>query len=206
MRDPLSKKIVQVQPSGIRKFFDVAAEMDDVISLGVGEPDFDTPWRIREEGIFSLERGRTFYTSNAGLQELRDEICKYLERKIHVSYDPKKETMVTVGGSEAIDVALRCMLDPGDEVLIPQPSYVSYLPCTIMADGVPVIVELKHENEFKLTVEDLESKISERTKILVMPFPNNPTGSIMTKEDLEPIAEFVKRTIFMYFPMKFIRN
>ncbi len=192
MRDPLSKKIVQVQPSGIRKFFDVAAEMDDVISLGVGEPDFDTPWRIREEGIFSLERGRTFYTSNAGLQELRDEICKYLERKIHVSYDPKKETMVTVGGSEAIDVALRCMLDPGDEVLIPQPSYVSYLPCTIMADGVPVIVELKHENEFKLTVEDLESKISERTKILVMPFPNNPTGSIMTKEDLEPIAEFVK--------------
>ena len=192
MRDPLSKKIVQVQPSGIRKFFDVAAEMDDVISLGVGEPDFDTPWRIREEGIFSLERGRTFYTSNAGLQELRDEICKYLERKIHVSYDPKKETMVTVGGSEAIDVALRCMLDPGDEVLIPQPSYVSYLPCTVMADGVPVIVELKHENEFKLTVEDLESKISERTKILVMPFPNNPTGSIMTKEDLEPIAEFVK--------------
>ena len=156
MRDPLSKKIVQVQPSGIRKFFDVAAEMDDVISLGVGEPDFDTPWRIREEGIFSLEKGRTFYTSNAGLQELRDEICKYLERKIHVSYDPKKETMVTVGGSEAIDVALRCMLDPGDEVLIPQPSYVSYLPCTIMADGVPVIVELKNENEFKLTVEDLE--------------------------------------------------
>ncbi len=192
MRDPLSKKIVQVQPSGIRKFFDVAAEMDDVISLGVGEPDFDTPWRIREEGIFSLEKGRTFYTSNAGLQELRDEICKYLERKIHVSYDPKKETMVTVGGSEAIDVALRCMLDPGDEVLIPQPSYVSYLPCTIMADGVPVIVELKNENEFKLTVEDLEEKISDRTKILVMPFPNNPTGSIMTKEDLEPIAEFVK--------------
>ena len=192
MRDPLSKKIVQVQPSGIRKFFDVAAEMDDVISLGVGEPDFDTPWRIREEGIFSLEKGRTFYTSNAGLQELRDEICKYLERKIHVSYDPKKETMVTVGGSEAIDVALRCMLDPGDEVLIPQPSYVSYLPCTIMADGVPVIVELKNENEFKLTVEDLEEKISDRTKILVMPFPNNPTGSIMTKEDLEPIVEFVK--------------
>lgn len=192
MRDPLSKKIVQVQPSGIRKFFDIASEMDDVISLGVGEPDFDTPWRIREEGIFSLERGRTFYTSNAGLQELRNEICKYLERKIHVSYDPKKETMVTVGGSEAIDVALRCMLDPGDEVLLPQPSYVSYLPCTVMADGVPVIVELKNENEFKLTVEDLESKVSERSKILIMPFPNNPTGSIMTKEDLEPIAEFVK--------------
>ena len=192
MRNPLSKKIVQVEPSGIRKFFDVANEMEDVISLGVGEPDFDTPWRIREEGIFSLERGRTFYTSNAGLQELRDEICKYLERKIHVSYDPKKETMVTVGGSEAIDVALRCMLDPGDEVLIPQPSYVSYLPCTVMADGVPVIVELKNENQFKLTVEDMADKVSERTKILVLPFPNNPTGSIMTKEDLEPIAEFVK--------------
>lgn len=192
MRNPLSKKIVQVEPSGIRKFFDVANEMEDVISLGVGEPDFDTPWRIREEGIFSLERGRTFYTSNAGLQELRDEICKYLERTIHVSYNSKTETMVTVGGSEAIDVALRCMLDPGDEVLIPQPSYVSYLPCTVMADGVPVIVELKNENEFKLTVKDLEEKISERTKILIMPFPNNPTGSIMTKEDLEPIAEFVK--------------
>lgn len=192
MRNPLSKKIIEVQPSGIRKFFDVAAEMEDVISLGVGEPDFDTPWRIREEGIFSLEKGRTFYTSNAGLQELRDEICNYLERKIHVRYDPRKETMVTVGGSEAIDVALRCMLDPGDEVLIPQPCYVSYLPCAIMADGVPVIVELKHENEFKLTVEDLAAVITDKTKILVMPFPNNPTGSIMTREDLEPIAEFVK--------------
>lgn len=192
MRNPIAKKITQVQPSGIRKFFDIASEMDDVISLGVGEPDFDTPWRIREEGIFSLERGRTFYTSNAGLQELRDEICKYLERKIHVSYDPKKETMVTVGGSEAIDVALRCMLDPGDEVLIPQPSYVSYVPCTVMADGVPVAVELKNRNEFKLTVADLEEKYTDRAKILVMPFPNNPTGSIMTKEDLEPIAEFVK--------------
>ena len=140
----------------------------------------------------SLERGRTFYTSNAGLQELRDEICRYLERKIHVSYDPKKETMVTVGGSEAIDVAMRCMLDPGDEVLIPQPCYVSYVPCAIMADGVPVVVELKNENEFKLTVDDMEKKVTERTKILVMPFPNNPTGSIMTREDLEPVAEFVK--------------
>ena len=192
MRNPLSKKITQVQPSGIRKFFDVANEMEDVISLGVGEPDFDTPWRIREEGIFSLERGRTFYTSNAGLLELRKEICKYLHRKIHVSYDPVKETMVTVGGSEAIDVALRCMLDPGDEVLIPQPSYVSYLPCTLMADGVPVIAELKSENEFKLTVADLEPLVTEHTKILIMPFPNNPTGSIMTKEDLEPIAKFVE--------------
>ncbi len=192
MRNPIAKKITQVQPSGIRKFFDIASEMDDVISLGVGEPDFDTPWRIREEGIFSLERGRTFYTSNAGLQELRNEICRYLERKIHVSYDPKKETMVTVGGSEAIDVAMRCMLDPGDEVLIPQPCYVSYVPCAIMADGVPVVVELKNENEFKLTVEDMEKKVTERTKILVMPFPNNPTGSIMTREDLELVAEFVK--------------
>lgn len=192
MKNPLSKKIVQVQPSGIRKFFDLANEMDDVISLGVGEPDFDTPWRIREEGIFSLERGRTFYTSNAGLLELRKEICNYLNRKIGVQYDPQKETMVTVGGSEAIDVALRCMLDPGDEVLIPQPSYVSYLPCTVMADGVPVIVELKNENEFKLTVADLEKHVSERTKILVMPFPNNPTGAIMTGEDLGLIAKFVE--------------
>lgn len=192
MKNPLSKKIIQVQPSGIRKFFDLANEMEDIISLGVGEPDFDTPWRIREEGIFSLERGRTFYTSNAGLLELRKEICNYLNRKIGVQYDPQKETMVTVGGSEAIDVALRCMLDPGDEVLIPQPSYVSYLPCTVMADGVPVIVELKNENEFKLTVADLEKHVSDRTKILVLPFPNNPTGAIMTREDLEPIVKFVE--------------
>lgn len=192
MRDPLAKKIRQIEPSGIRKFFDVANEMEDVISLGVGEPDFDTPWRIREEGIFSLERGKTFYTSNAGLMELRKEICKYLDRKIHVSYDPKTETLVTVGGSEAIDVAMRCMLDKGDEVLIPQPSYVSYLPCAVMADGVPVVVELKNENEFKLTVEDLEKVITDKAKILVMPFPNNPTGSIMTKEDLIPIAKFVE--------------
>ena len=192
MRNPLSKKIVEIQPSGIRKFFDVANEMKDAISLGVGEPDFDTPWRIREEGIFTLEKGKTFYTSNAGLKELRHEICRYLERKIHVSYDPVRETLITVGGSEAIDVGLRCMLDPGDEVLIPQPSYVSYLPCTVMADGVPVAVPLQAENEFRLTVEDLEKYTTERTKILIMPFPNNPTGSIMTKEDLEPVAEFVK--------------
>ena len=192
MRNPLSKKIIEIEPSGIRKFFDVANEMKGAISLGVGEPDFDTPWRIREEGIFSLERGRTFYTSNAGLQELRDEICNYLERKIHVRYDSRHETLVTVGGSEAIDVGLRCMLDPGDEVLIPQPSYVSYLPCTVMADGKPVVIPLQYENEFKLTVEDLEKYISPRTKVLIMPFPNNPTGSIMTKEDLEPVAEFVK--------------
>lgn len=192
MRNPLSQKIIEIEPSGIRKFFDVANEMEDAISLGVGEPDFDTPWRIREEGIFSLERGRTFYTSNAGLQELRNEICNYLERKIHVRYNAKTETLVTVGGSEAIDVGLRCMLDAGDEVLIPQPSYVSYLPCTVMADGKPVVIPLQYENEFKLTVEDLEKYTTPKTKVLIMPFPNNPTGSIMTKEDLEPIAEFVK--------------
>lgn len=192
MRNPLSKKIVDIQPSGIRKFFDVANEMEDAISLGVGEPDFDTPWRIREEGMFSLEKGRTFYTSNAGLKELRKEICNYLERKIHVKYDAMDETLVTVGGSEAIDVGLRCMLDPGDEVLIPQPSYVSYLPCTIMADGVPVIIPLQAKNEFKLTVEELEMYTTPKTKVLVLPFPNNPTGAIMTREDLEPIAEFVK--------------
>lgn len=192
MRNPLSKKIAGIEPSGIRKFFDVANEMEDAISLGVGEPDFDTPWRIREEGIFSLERGRTFYTSNAGLQDLRDEICKYLDRKIHVKYNPKTETLVTVGGSEAIDIGLRCMLDRGDEVLIPQPSYVSYLPCTVMADGVPVVIPLQYENEFKLTVGELEKYTTAKTKVLIMPFPNNPTGSIMTKEELVPIAEFVK--------------
>lgn len=193
MRDPLAKKIVEIEPSGIRKFFDVASEMEDVISLGVGEPDFDTPWRIREEGIFTLEKGRTFYTSNAGLKELRQEICNYLKRTIGVSYDPIRETLITVGGSEAIDVGLRCMLDPGDEVLIPQPSYVAYEPCTVMADGKPVIIPLQYKNEFKLTVEDLEAYISPKTKILIMPFPNNPTGSIMTKEDLEPIADFVQK-------------
>lgn len=192
MRNPLSRKIVEIQPSGIRKFFDVANEMEDAISLGVGEPDFDTPWRIREEGMFSLEKGRTFYTSNAGLKELRKEICNYLERKIHVKYDAVHETLVTVGGSEAIDVGLRCMLDPGDEVLIPQPSYVSYLPCTVMADGVPVIIPLQEKNEFKLTAEELEKYTTPKTKVLVLPFPNNPTGAIMTREDLETIAKFVE--------------
>lgn len=191
MRNPLSEKIVNIAPSGIRKFFDLVSEMDDAISLGVGEPDFDTPWRIREEGIYSLERGRTFYTSNAGLKELKQEICRYLSRKINVEYDFRNEVVVTVGGSEGIDIAMRAMLDGGDEVLIPQPSYVSYLPCTVLADGVPVIIPLKQENEFKLTVEELEEAVTEKTKILVLPFPNNPTGSIMTREDLEPIAKFV---------------
>lgn len=193
MRDPLSKKVVGIQPSGIRKFFDVVNEMPDAISLGVGEPDFDTPWRIREEGIYSLERGRTFYTSNSGLKELKEEISRYLQRKIHVTYDPECEIAVTVGGSEGIDIAFRAMLDPGDEVLIPQPSYVSYLPCTILADGVPVVIPLQQKNEFKLTAEELEAAITPKTKILVLPYPNNPTGAIMTKEDLEPIAQIVKK-------------
>ena len=193
MREPLSKKIVEIKPSGIRKFFDMVSEMPDAISLGVGEPDFDTPWRIREEGIYSLERGRTFYTSNSGLKELKVEIGKYLQRKINVSYDPNSEIIVTVGGSEGIDIALRAMLDPGDEVLIPQPSYVSYLPCTILANGTPVVISLKEENDFKLTAEELEAAITPKTKLLVLPFPNNPTGAIMTREDLEPVAEVVKK-------------
>ncbi len=193
MREPLSKKIVEIKPSGIRKFFDMVSEMPDAISLGVGEPDFDTPWRIREEGIYSLERGRTFYTSNSGLKELKMEIGKYLQRKINVSYNPNSEIIVTVGGSEGIDIALRAMLDPGDEVLIPQPSYVSYLPCTILANGTPVVISLKEENDFKLTAEELEAAITPKTKLLVLPFPNNPTGAIMTREDLEPVAEVVKK-------------
>ncbi len=192
MRNPLAKKVVEIEPSGIRKFFDVVNEMKDAISLGVGEPDFDTPWRIREEGIYSLEKGRTFYTSNSGLKELKEEICHYIQKKTSVAYDPKTDVVVTVGGSEGIDIAMRAMLDPGDEVLIPQPSYVSYLPCTVLAGGVPVVIPLKNENEFKLTKEELEAAITPRTKILVLPFPNNPTGSIMTREDLEPIAELVR--------------
>lgn len=193
MRNPLSQKVIGIQPSGIRKFFDIVSEMKDAISLGVGEPDFDTPWRIREEGIYTLEKGKTFYTSNAGLKELKVEICKYLDRKVQVKYDYRNEVIVTVGGSEGIDIALRAMLDEGDEVLIPQPSYVSYLPCTILADGVPVIIPLQEKNEFKLTAGELEAAITPKTKILIMPFPNNPTGSIMTKEDLEPIVEVVKK-------------
>ena len=193
MRNPLSKTITGIAPSGIRKFFDVVSEMPDAISLGVGEPDFDTPWRIREEGIYTLERGKTFYTSNAGLKELKIEICKYLARKYDVKYDFRNEVLVTVGGSEGIDIALRAMLDPGDEVLIPQPSYVSYLPCTILANGTPVTIPLQEKNEFKLTAEELEAYITPKTKVLVMPFPNNPTGAIMTKEDLEPVVEVIKK-------------
>ena len=198
MRNPLSDKIVSIPPSGIRKFFDIVSEMPDAISLGVGEPDFDTPWHIREEGIYSLEKGRTFYTSNSGLKELREEIVRYLERRIHVSYDPLREVLITVGGSEGIDAAFRAMLNPGGEVLIPQPSYVSYEPCAVLADGVPVIIELKEENEFRLTKEELLAAITDKTKILVLPFPNNPTGAIMEKEDLEAIAEVcIEKDIFV---------
>lgn len=193
MRNPLSNTIVTIEPSGIRKFFDIVSEMEDAISLGVGEPDFDTPWKVRDEAIYSLERGRTFYTSNAGLKELKVEIANYLYRRFSLEYDYVKEMLVTVGGSEAIDIALRAMLDPGDEVLIPQPSYVSYLPCTILAGGTPVVINLKEENQFRLTAEELEAAITEKTKILIMPFPNNPTGAVMEKADLEAIAEVVKK-------------
>jgi len=193
VRDPLSNTIKGIKPSGIRKFFDIASEMKDVISLGVGEPDFDTPWHIRDEGIYSLERGRTFYTSNTGLKELRTEINNYLTRRIGVSYDPDKEIMVTVGGSEGIDIAMRAMLDPGDEVLIPQPSYVSYEPCCVLAGGKPVIINLKEENEFRLTAAELEEAITDKTKLLVLPFPNNPTGAIMERSDLEAIAAVIEK-------------
>lgn len=192
MRNPLNEKIVAIPPSGIRKFFDIVSEMKDAISLGVGEPDFDTPWHIREEGIYSLEKGRTFYTSNAGLKELKMEIHHYLKRRCNVSYDPNSEILVTVGGSEAIDAAMRAMLDPGDEVLIPQPSYVSYVPCAVLADGVPVIIELEEKDEFRLTPEKLLEKITSKTKVLVLPFPNNPTGAVMRRSDLEKIAQIVE--------------
>lgn len=198
MRNPLSETIVNIKPSGIRKFFDIVSEMKDAISLGVGEPDFDTPWHVRDEGIYSLEKGRTFYTSNAGLMELKEEISKYLDRRIGVHYNPKNEIIVTVGGSEGIDIAIRAMLDPGDEVLIPQPSYVSYEPCCLLAGGKPVIIELKAENEFRLTKQELLDAITDKTKLLVLPFPNNPTGAIMEKEDLEAIAEvIIEKDIFV---------
>ncbi len=192
MRNPLADKVVQMKPSGIRKFFDIVSEMPDAISLGVGEPDFDTPWSVREEGIYSLERGKTFYTSNAGLMELREEICSYMTRRFHVTYNPKTECLLTVGGSEGIDVALRAMLNPGDEVIIPQPCYVSYVPCVDLAGGVPVTIDLKNENQFRLTKEELEAAITDKTKILILSYPNNPTGAIMEQPDLEAIAEVIK--------------
>lgn len=192
MRNPLADRIVEIKPSGIRKFFDIAQEMKDAISLGVGEPDFDTPWHIRDEGIYSLEKGKTFYTSNAGLKELREEISRYTYRKQGILYEhPTREILVTVGGSEAIDIGFRAMVDPGDEVLIPQPSFVSYEPCAVMAGAKPVIINLKAENEFRLTAQELEEAITDRTKILVLPFPNNPTGAIMERKDLEAIAEVI---------------
>ncbi len=198
MRNPIADKVMGIQPSGIRKFFDLASEMEDVVSLGVGEPDFDTPWHIRDEGIYSLEKGRTFYTSNAGLKELRVEICNYLKRRCGVTYDPNRETLVTVGGSEAIDLAMRVMLNPGDEVLIPQPSFVSYLPCAVLAGGVPKVIELKNENQFRLTKEELLGAITDKTKLLVLPFPNNPTGAVMRREDLEAITEvIIEKDIFV---------
>ena len=198
MRNPIGKKVVDIKPSGIRKFFDIVLETEGAISLGVGEPDFDTPWHIRDEGIYSLEKGRTFYTSNSGLLELREEICRYIKRRCGLEYQPKTDVIITVGGSEAIDIAMRAMLDPGDEVLIPQPSYVSYEPCVILAGGEPVIIELKNENEFKLTGQELLDAITDKTKILVMPFPNNPTGAVMTRDELEEIARIcVEKDIFV---------
>lgn len=193
MRNPLSDKVIKMKPSGIRKFFDIVSEMPDAISLGVGEPDFDTPWSVREEGIYSLEKGRTFYTSNAGLLELREAICEYTDRRFHIAYNPKSEVLLTVGGSEGIDVALRAMLNPGDEVIIPEPCFVSYVPCVELADGVPVIISLKNENRFRLTKEELENAITDKTKVLMLSYPNNPTGAIMEREDLEAIAEVVMK-------------
>lgn len=191
MRNPLSKKIMEIEPSGIRRFFDVANTMENVISLGVGEPDFDTPWHIREEGIYSLEKGRTYYTSNAGLLPLRQEISRYLGERFHLPYSAD-EILVTVGGSEAIDIGFRAMLDPGDEVIIPEPCFVSYLPCVKMAGGVPVQIALEEKDQFKLTGRKLKEAITDKTKIIVLPFPNNPTGAIMTAEELQVIADIVK--------------
>lgn len=191
MTKPLSDIVETIKPSGIRKFFDIVSEMKDAISLGVGEPDFDTPWHIRDEGIYALSKGKTFYTSNAGLKELREEICKYLKRTQNIEYNPLKEVIVTVGGSEAIDIGLRAIVNYGDEVIIPQPAYVSYEPCTILAGAKPVIINLKAENEFRLTAEELENAITDKTKVLILPFPNNPTGAIMEREDLEKIAKII---------------
>lgn len=191
MRNPLNNTISQIKPSGIRKFFDIVSEMTDAISLGVGEPDFDTPWAVRDEAIYSLEQGRTFYTSNAGLRELKEEIAHFLDRRYNLNYDPYEEMLVTVGGSEAIDIALRAMIDPLDEVLIPQPSYVSYEPCTILAGGKPVIIELKEADNFRLTAQEIEDAITDKTKILVLPFPNNPTGAVLERSDLEQISKVV---------------
>jgi aminotransferase len=198
VRNPLADKVIDIPFSGIRKFFDIVSEMPDAISLGVGEPDFDTPWHIRDEGIYSLEKGRTFYTSNAGLKELKMEVANYLKRRQGLEYDYNKEILITVGGSEAIDIGMRVMLNPGEEVLVPQPSYVSYEPCVRLAGGVPVIINLKEENEFRLTAQELLDAITDKTKILVLPFPNNPTGAILEEKDLQEIAKVcVDKDIFV---------
>lgn len=190
----LNPTVAEIKPSGIRKFFDIAATMDDVISLGVGEPDFQTPWQVRKAGINSLERGHTKYTSNHGILELRGAISDYMKRKCSLDYDPVHEILVTVGGSEAIDAAIRALVRAGDEVIIPQPSYVCYEPITTLAGGVPVILETKAENDFKVTPEELKALITPKTKVLIMPYPCNPTGGIMEKEDLEKIAEILEGT------------
>jgi len=189
----LNSRIKNSKPSGIRKFFDIANEMDNVISLSIGEPDFKTPWHIRQKGIESLEKGKTWYTPNRGLSQLREEICKYFERRFDVTYSPETDVLVTVGGSEAIDGALRCIAEEGDEILIPQPSFVCYEPLTAMAGATPVIIETKAENEFRLTPEELEEKITDKTKMLILPFPNNPTGGSMRKEDYEAIAPIIEK-------------
>ena len=192
--DLLIKTVKDIKPSGIRKFFDIVATMKDAISLGVGEPDFCTPWSIREEGIFSLEKGETHYTANAGLMELREEICNYTKRKYNVQYNPQNEVLVTVGGSEAIDLVIRCIIEEGDEILIPEPSFVCYKPCTELARGKAVAIETVEEDNFKLTPQKLREKITDKTKLLVLPYPNNPTGAIMTKEELEAIADVLRGT------------
>lgn len=192
MKNFLSQRVVNLKPSGIRKFFDIVSEMKDAISLGVGEPDFDTPWFIRDEGIYSLEKGKTFYTSNAGLKDLREEISNYINRTQGVTYCPDNEIVVTVGGSEAIDIGLRAVIDAGDEVIIPQPSYVSYEPCSILAGAKPVIINLQAQNEFRLQPQELLNAITDKTKVLILPYPNNPTGAIMERDDLEKIAQIVK--------------
>ena len=198
MTKPLSQAVENLKPSGIRKFFDLVHEMKDAISLGVGEPDFDTPWHIRDEGIYSLERGKTFYTSNSGLKDLRSEISNYQKRTQGIEFNPLTEILVTVGGSEAIDIGLRAILNPGEEVIIPQPSYVSYKPCTILAGGVPVIIDLKEENNFKLTSEELLGAITDNTKVLILPFPNNPTGAVMERSDLEQISKIcIEKDIYV---------
>ncbi|WP_297435787.1 aminotransferase class I/II-fold pyridoxal phosphate-dependent enzyme [uncultured Clostridium sp.] len=192
MEDMILDNVKNMPPSGIRKYFDMINEMEDVISLGVGEPDFITPWNIREAGIYSLEKGHTHYSSNAGFIELREEISKYLYRKVNLSYNPKTEILVTVGGSEAIDLALRALVGPGDEVIVPEPSFVAYKGCTAFTGATSVVIDLKEENDFKLTKEELENAITDKTKVLILPFPNNPTGAIMTREELAPIVEVLK--------------